>query len=323
MKFQALQFLFLFCFANSGYGQFAGGANSATSNAIHKDSSIIIGWANNCTIERGRVDIANSNSPLASFGLPSDALGPADEFGIVSLGDSGIATLTFAHPIFNGNGPDFAIFENSFSDSFLELGHVEVSSDGLQFFRFPSDFLQTTTQQNGPYDQFGEPEKINNLAGKYRSGYGTPFDLEEMTGISGLNINAITHIRIIDAVGSITGPHGTTDQNGNFFNDPYPTPFPSGGFDLDALAVMYFSGINELLATDTFAFSVFPNPTNRLVHITSNHSFEELILLDGLGKVVLRTSENRIDLIDLEIGIYQLQIRSSNGTWVTKKLIKL
>ncbi len=322
MKFKRLQFLILFCFANSGFGQFAGGANTATSNAIHKDSSIIIGWANNCTIERGRVDVANLNSPLASFGLPSDAIGPADEFGIVSLGDSGIATLTFAHPIFNGNGPDFAIFENSFSDSFLELGHVEVSSDGIQFFRFPSDFLQTTAQQNGPYDQFGEPEKINNLAGKYRSGYGTPFDLEEMTGIIGLNVNAITHIRIIDAVGSISSPYGTTDQNGNYINDPYPTPFPSGGFDLDALAVMYFSGINGLSESDSFQFSIFPNPSRDKIQIISNQNLEELVLLDGFGKVVFRTSENQIDLTHLENGLYQLQVRSSDGNWVIQRLIK-
>jgi hypothetical protein len=33
---------------------------------------------------------------------------------IVSLGDSGIAIATFAHPIYNGSGPDFAVFENGF-----------------------------------------------------------------------------------------------------------------------------------------------------------------------------------------------------------------
>ena len=44
--------------------------------------------------------------------------------GVVSLGDGGYALLTFEKPIKNGID-DFAIFENSFSDTFLELGLVD------------------------------------------------------------------------------------------------------------------------------------------------------------------------------------------------------
>ena len=38
----------------------------------------------------------------------------------------------------NGNSWDFCVFENAFNDSFLELGFVEVSSNGNDFYRFPS-----------------------------------------------------------------------------------------------------------------------------------------------------------------------------------------
>ena len=99
--------------------------------------------------------------------------------GIVSLGDGGYAVLSFERPIKNGPGWDFAIFENSFSDTFLELGLVEVSSDGLNYFQFESTSLTQDTLQ---IDAFGSinPEMINNLAGKYRATFGTPFDLEEL-----------------------------------------------------------------------------------------------------------------------------------------------
>jgi len=51
---------------------------------------------------------------------------------IVSLGDSGVADVTFAGAIYNGPGADFAVFENGFlnatndSLAFLELAFVEV-----------------------------------------------------------------------------------------------------------------------------------------------------------------------------------------------------
>src|SRR5690606_10864157 len=79
---------------------------------------------------------------------------------------------------------------------------------------------------------------LNNLAGKYVGGYGTPFDLQEMANISGLDINNITHVRIIDVVGSING-NTRFDASNRKINDPYPTPFPVGGFDLDAVAVLH------------------------------------------------------------------------------------
>jgi hypothetical protein len=82
------------------------------------------------------MDIANPGLGYASLGDSSLAIGPAN-LDIVSLGDSGVATLTFSSPIANGLGPDFVVFENGFLDpandsfAFLELAFVEVSSDGV------------------------------------------------------------------------------------------------------------------------------------------------------------------------------------------------
>ena len=69
----------------------------------------------------------------------------------VSLGDGGTVVLTFPQPIGDVPGPDFAVFENGFkafdNSFFLELAHVEVSSDGVNFYRFPSSSLTPSLSQ--------------------------------------------------------------------------------------------------------------------------------------------------------------------------------
>jgi len=76
----------------------------------------------------------------ASFGDESEALGVAEgnSVDVLSLGDMGQATLTFDVEIEDGEGWDFAVFENSLDDTFLELAFVEVSSDGEDFYLFPA-----------------------------------------------------------------------------------------------------------------------------------------------------------------------------------------
>ncbi|WP_432798750.1 PEP-CTERM sorting domain-containing protein [Poriferisphaera sp. WC338] len=220
-------------------GSFAPAAGQTGSTAIHKDDVAFVGWATGATVVRGLADIANPGGANASFGTDSEAIGKAEgtSLDVVSLGDGGSAILTFDTAIANGDGADFAVFENSFSDVFLELAFVEVSSDGINFFRFDAvSETQTTTQVGG----FGtlDPTNLDNLAGKYRQGYGTPFDLEELVGTIGLDVNNITHVRVVDVVGSINPLHATTDSLGNVINDPYATPFSSSGFDLDAVGVI-------------------------------------------------------------------------------------
>ena len=220
-------------------GPYAPPAGQSGSTAISKDDSSFVAWATGAEILRGPMDISNPGDGDASFGSSEDATGPAEgtSTDVVSLGDGGSATLTFAKPITDGPGYDFAVFENSFSDTFLELGFVEVSSDGTNFFRFDAVSLtQTDTQVAG----FGslDATNLNNLAGKYRQGYGTPFDLNELDGIAELDIANITKVRVVDAVGCIQDAYCTYDSLGNKVNDPWSTPFASSGFDLDAIGVI-------------------------------------------------------------------------------------
>ncbi len=227
-------------------GPYPGAAGTTGSDAIHMNDSAFVAWATGVSeLVRGYADIANPDLGYASFGSGSDALGPVggdtsdDVYSTVSLGDGGWITLTFDTPIRNGEGWDFAVFENSFSDTFLELAFVEVSSNGTDFFRFDSVSLTPVTTQIGGFSHV-DPTNIHNLAGKYRQGYGVGFDLAELSFVgAALDINAVTHVRIIDVVGTIDPTHARYDSLGNIINDPYSTPFSTGGFDLDAIGVRY------------------------------------------------------------------------------------
>jgi len=275
--------------------------SSVLSAQIHKDSTLIIGWTSNVSVQRGYINISDTTatdqgSNRASVGEPNNATGPADG-NIVSLGDGGIATYSLDSPIGDGPGPDFAVFENGFREImppnlwFLELAVVEVSSDGQNYIRFPAVSNTQTNTQTGTFGQL-DPELLHNLAGKYPVLHGTPFDLSDLLDSTRLDIQAITHIRIIDVVGSVDSDYGTRDSNGNKINDPWPTPFWSGGFDLDAVAILGAStGMEEVfewrmwnaewrMGNGEWGIKVFPNPVS--IGETINIQFTGLENLNNL-----------------------------------------
>lgn len=315
---------FLFCI---GYlqvaAQFAGPVGSPNTTAIHKDSSVFVAWAKSCKVVRGYMDISNPSLGYASYGDSTKAIGKADGTGVVSLGDGGYAILTFTNPITDGPGWDFAVFENSFNGTFLELAFVEVSSDGVNFFRFPAVSNLPTSPQ---YDNAANMDcsKINNLAGKYLANYGTPFDLQELAGISGLDIHHITHIKIIDVVGSVNPMYGSFDSNGNIINDPWPTPFASCGFDLDAVGVIHQAVTGIVSVAEKVFVNIYPNPFVDEIKIQKEYpspiSFylfnenSELIM-----KQVIKEDIQSVDLSMLSSGVYFVVIENENE----RKMIKL
>jgi len=211
-------------------------------------SPLFQGWASSVVeFQPGPQNIANPGGPLANVGSPSSILGPVSG-SVVSLGDGGWITLGFDAPIANGTGFDFAVFENGMLVgpagtflAYLELAFVEVSSDGENFFRFPSTSLTQTDVQVGGFGTL-DARDLNNLAGKYIGGYGTGFDLDVLVGVSPLlDVNNVTQVRIIDVVGSIDPRYASYDSRGNIINDPYSTPFGSSGFDLTGVGVINFA----------------------------------------------------------------------------------
>ena len=63
--------------------------------------------------------------------------------------------------------------------------------------------------------------------------------MDELKDSQALDLNWIPFVRLIDVVGSIDSVWGSRDSKGRLINDPWPSPFPSSGFDLDAVGVIH------------------------------------------------------------------------------------
>ncbi|MEO1514958.1 MAG: T9SS type A sorting domain-containing protein [Bacteroidota bacterium] len=242
--------------------QYPPAAGEPGSTAIHKDDERFQGWATKADFQAGWVKIDQQELGRMTVDSVDRVLGKAGDGRVLSFGDSGIIVLQFARPIVDGPGFDFAVFENAFSDTFLELAFVEVSSDGERFVRFPA-ISETPTDDQLPTFGTMDTRRINNLAGKYRVNFGTPFDLSELSDSAGLDLDAVTHVRIIDVVGNIQMPYATYDSRGEPVNDPWPTPFENScGFDLDAVGVI---NQGDLLSSQVPTEAVplcYPNPSH-------------------------------------------------------------
>jgi hypothetical protein len=225
-KFFFVLLILVFTAASALAGPYAPAAGLEGTTAIHMDDTSLVSWAT------GWENYVVGTNVDLTWQTPEKAIGKAvgTSYDIVSLGRGGEITLTFDSTISNDAGYDFAVFENSFNDTFLELGYVEVSSDGTNFFRFDNDSLTS-----GSVGGFGavDPTDITGYASKYKQGYGTPFDLAELAGTTGLDIYDIGYVKIVDIIGDGT----YLDSSGDIIYDPYPTN-GSAGVDLDAIGVM-------------------------------------------------------------------------------------
>ncbi|ESU22879.1 Por secretion system C-terminal sorting domain-containing protein [Flavobacterium enshiense DK69] len=296
----------------------AAGLNGST--AIHKNDISFVAWASNVSISRGYKKISDPSMGVASSGVPENAVGfPSG--AVVSLGDGGQATATFNTPIADRQGFDFAVFENG-NTGYLELALVKVSSDGINFFGFPN---HSQTQTNSQIGTFGTPSApyLYNLAGKYEASYGTPFDLSEIPDNPLLDKQNIAFVKIIDVVGSIDPAYATYDSYGNVINDSYPTPFDSGGFDLQAVGVMH----QQVLNIDDFEseyFSMYPNPADEIVFFDKLPA-DAVKIYDMSGRLVksiILSKEKSVEVSDLFDGIYMVEIISGNHKEIKKIIIK-
>jgi hypothetical protein len=172
-----------------------------------------------------------SAAPEASFGhdrMPDIVLGPpeGDPIGgsldVVSLGCGGDITLDFGDQgIGDGPGVDFVVFENAFEygdETFAEPAHVWVSHDGHTWSAFPC-----VVDAGWPPEGCAGIEPVHATADNgwatdpMRSG-GDAFDLAE------LGLPWIRYVRLIDRTWQYYGDARWCGA--------------TGGFDLDAVAVM-------------------------------------------------------------------------------------
>lgn len=316
-----LIFILLFIFSATGFSQYPPAAGISGSTAIYKDSSVFVNWAKSCVVQRGLYDISQPEDSVVTNGINTDALGKANATS-VSLGDSGVAVMSFYPPIVNGTGFDFAVFENSFDGNFLELAFVEVSSDSIHWYRFDAMSL---TQNSTQVSTFGtlDPTKINNLAGKYKAFFGTPFDLDELTGKPFLNLDSIYYVKIIDVVGSIQTSFASYDSQGNIINDPWPTPFFTGGFDLDAVGVIH-QGTQSVSVEQSEVINLWPNPCEDFIQVKFN-GCGKYDVVNISGEVILSGSfcdHLNLNTSLLNAGFYSIRITNGKGISYSKFIEK-
>ncbi|MBP5643877.1 MAG: T9SS type A sorting domain-containing protein [Bacteroidales bacterium] len=308
------------------WAQFPPAQDKPGTTAMHADSTAFVAWATGCVAEPGPMNITNPSAGLAGTGWPAEnVIGfPEGTMSVTCLGDGGRATVTFASPICNRPGPDFAVFENGFANAqntdmwFLELGFVEVSSDGENFFRFPAiSMVQTETQIGG----MGciDPAQIHNFASKYGAMYGTPFDLDEVPDDPLLDKENITHVRIIDVIGNINPEYCTYDSEGHIVNDPWPTPFASCGMDLDAVGVIHDRAHFSVDENKVDDVTIYPNPAHDFIRIDAEN-IESVQIFNAVGQMVLETSETEINVNGLSEGVYLVRI-GFDRNYTTKRLI--
>ncbi len=192
--------------------------------------------------------------------------GSADAY---NLGVGGSLTLGFDNGssprvIRDQAGPDFIVFENAFyagspDASFAELMYVEVSSNGVDFARFP---VTSNTAKPVPADPrlTIDPADVSGFAGVHpvianvnvktrpinafdpAVAGGDAFDLSALANdplvVQGkVNLNAIRRVRLVDVIGD--GRDG--DRNKNPIYDAYGADgsgYTNNGADVDAVAVI-------------------------------------------------------------------------------------
>jgi len=318
--------------AGHAFAQFPPQAPEPGNDAIAHDDNHIVGWATGCTVTRGWQNIMDTTLGKTTSGNVHSAIG-APGLNVLSLGDGGSAIVTFAAPIKDEPGPDFAVFENGFAnpqnayEAFLELAFVAVSSDGIHYVTFPATSLtQDTSQIEQVTFGYTNAQLINNLAGKYINNYGTPFDLAELADSPNLDLQNIRYIRFTDVVGAIDPSFARYDHEGHIINDPFPSPFPTGGFDLNAVGVLHQQPTGIVTQSPEDGWQLWPVPAHDFVTIKAKnqqkiqyrfYSLDGRLLTSGKGWSTLK-----IPVTNLAPGNYFIRCVSENGNTQTLNFIK-
>jgi hypothetical protein len=204
--------------------------------AIPSNSPRLLEWANNISsLASGLTHFAPRGSTTVSL-TGFNSLGDLDATQIANGESPGFLTVTFPHGVTNGSGTDFAVFENGFTFGspnglFVDLAYVEVSTNGIDFARFPNLSLNTgPVQGSGAFAGY-DMSNVWNLAGKHAQGFGTPFNLDDLLTnalvLGGqVDVNNIQYVKLVD----VPGNGAFKDSLGNSILDNWLTT-GSGGFD--------------------------------------------------------------------------------------------
>lgn len=199
--------------------------------------------------------------------VPTNALGGPRGAGLGSgsgdvctLGVGGALTLGFDVTITDGPGSDFTVFENGFlfaGQPFSEVAYVEVSTNGVDFARFPSSYVGPPNGLSGftaPWGTYsgmtGFTPVLANVSTNAIDPFdpvvsgGEGFDLARLTGdplvVAGVvDVSQIHFVRIVDV------PHQSgLDSAGHVV---YDNSGATGTADIDAVAVTQHLGLVNAL----------------------------------------------------------------------------
>jgi hypothetical protein len=150
--------------------------------------------------------------PWVVMGPPQGGGPDAGSTDVVSLGNEGVIVVGFDDiEAIDGEGPDLLVFENPFS-GWLETGIVSASEDGETWFAWSCSEDEDRTGCAGIHPVLAHPDNSASPVDPETAG-GDAFDLAD------LGLSRARYIRIQDT--------GSNDYAG-----------PTGGFDLDAVAIV-------------------------------------------------------------------------------------
>ena len=108
----------------------------------------------------------------------------------------------------------------------------------------------------------------------------------------------------------------SSDNTGGYMNTP--SYFCADNFTtLNTLAM----GI-EPQETSAVNFVVYPNPASNYIKVNTSVEFTKIAITNQLGQIVLEGQDDVINLSELPIGVYGIQLYNNNRFLGTKKFIK-
>jgi hypothetical protein len=169
--------------------------------------------------------------------------------------------------------------------------------------------------QGGDYSMCGsgtQPIELSIDISKLAEGLSTTepvkiFLVIKETDADGSGEGSIIDFSIIDKNGTI---NMCSDHYVNLNNNTYTFLSITAGFALETA---------EIASTD---ISVFPNPTNGLLHIKTTEIIKSTVVYDISGRKVWASNQNTIDISSFNRGLYILKVVNSKGQQYTSKILK-
>ena len=118
-------------------------------------------------------------------------------------------------------------------------------------------------------------------------------------------------------VGTIKPEYATYDSEGHIVNDPWPTPFESCGFDLDAVGVIHDLVHSAVQEQSSEMMVVAPNPVSEVLHVQLDEAVE-VVVYALTGQQVLRSESHSLDVSALPAGVYFARVVTEGKTFVNK-----